>query len=147
MARSFPIQRTTVKREVGKKWYIVDASGKVLGRLATQIARYLMGKNEPTFFPGVDTGNYVVVVNAQKVVLTGDKLEKKIYYRHSGYPGGLKENTAKQLLEKHPERLMYLAVKRMLPKAALGDKYLKRLKVYAGNVHPHEAQNPQPLEL
>ncbi len=147
MARSFPIQKTTVVRETGKKWYLVDASGKVLGRLATQIAKYLMGKNEPTFFPGVDTGNYVVVINAEKVVLTGDKLDKKIYYRHSGYPGGLKENTARQILEKHPERLIYLAVKRMLPKAALGDKYLKRLKVYAKNEHPHEAQNPQPLEL
>ncbi|MEJ5230427.1 MAG: 50S ribosomal protein L13 [Pseudothermotoga sp.] len=144
MAQAFPIQRTTIVREAGRKWYLVDASGKVLGRLASQIAKYLMGKNEPTFFPGVDTGNFVVVINADKVVLTGKKLEKKIYYRYSGYPGGLKEQTAKQMLEKYPERLVYLAVKRMLPKAALGDKYLKRLKVYAGNEHPHQAQNPQP---
>jgi len=106
-----------------------------------------MGKNEPTFFPGVDTGNFVVVINADKVVLTGEKLEKKIYYHYSGYPGGLKEQTAKQILEKYPERLIYLAVKRMLPKAALGDKYLRRLKVYAKSEHPHQAQNPQPLGL
>ncbi|GAB4311179.1 50S ribosomal protein L13 [Pseudothermotoga elfii] len=147
MARPFPIQRTSIVREAGKKWFVVDASGKVLGRLASQIAKYLMGKNEPTFFPGVDNGNYVVVINADKVLLTGKKLDKKMYYHYSGYPGGLKQLTARKLLEKHPERLIYLAVKRMLPKAALGTKYLKRLKVYASDSHPHEAQKPQPLEF
>lgn len=147
MARPIPIQKTTIVRDSGKKWYLVDASGKVLGRLASQIAKYLMGKNEPTFFPGVDNGNYVVVINAHKVVLTGKKLDQKIYYRHSGYPGGIKMQTARQILQTHPERLIYLAVKRMLPKRALGEKYLKRLKVYASDKHPHEAQNPVPLEI
>ncbi len=147
MAKPFPIQKTTIIRNVERKWYVVDASGKILGRLASQIAKYLMGKNQPTFFPGVDTGNYVVVINADKVVLTGDKLDTKLYYRYSGYPGGLKVDTARQLLEKHPEKLIWLAVKRMLPKRALGDRYLKRLKVYASDKHPHEAQKPELLEI
>ena len=134
-------------KDVEKKWYVVDASGKVLGRLANKIAVVLMGKHKPTYTPHVDTGDYVIVVNADKVVLTGKKLDQKKYYRHSGYPGGLKELTARQMFEKHPEKVIYLAVKRMLPKNKLGRKMLKKLKVYAGPEHPHQAQKPEPLEF
>ena len=134
-------------KDVEKKWYVVDASGKVLGRLANRIAVVLMGKHKPIYTPHVDTGDYVIVVNADKVVLTGKKLDQKKYYRHSGYPGGLKEITARQMFEKHPEKVVYLAVKRMLPKNKLGRKMLKKLKVYAGPEHPHQAQKPEPLEL
>lgn len=126
---------------------MVDASGKVLGRLATRIAKILMGKHKPNYTPHVDTGDYVIVVNADKVVLTGKKLDQKVYYWHSGYPGGLKSLTARQMLEKHPERLIWLAVKRMLPKNRKGRKMLKRLKVYASPEHPHQAQKPEPIEL
>ncbi len=149
MARYFPIQKTTmVKKEaVQRKWYVVDASGKVLGRLASQIAKILMGKHKPNYTPHVDMGDYVVVVNADKVVLTGKKWKQKVYYWHSGYPGGLKSMTAEQMLQKHPERLVWLAVRRMLPKTALGRKMLKRLKVYASPTHPHEAQKPEPISL
>jgi len=149
MARYFPIQKTTMvkKEEVQRKWYVVDASGKVLGRLASQIAKILMGKHKPNYTPHVDMGDYVVVVNADKVVLTGKKWKQKVYYWHSGYPGGLKSMTAEQMLQKHPERLVWLAVRRMLPKTALGRKMLKRLKVYASPTHPHEAQKPEPISL
>jgi large subunit ribosomal protein L13 len=133
--------------EVERKWYVIDASGKVLGRLATRIAKILMGKHKPNYTPHVDTGDYVIVVNADKVVLTGKKLDQKVYYWHSGYPGGLKSLTARQMLEKHPERLIWLAVKRMLPKNRKGRKMLKRLKVYASPEHPHQAQKPEPIEL
>jgi len=149
MARYFPIQKTTMVRKeaVQRKWYVVDASGKVLGRLASQIAKILMGKHKPNYTPHVDMGDYVVVVNADKVVLTGKKWKQKVYYWHSGYPGGLKSMTAEQMLQKHPERLVWLAVRRMLPKTALGRKMLKRLKVYASPTHPHEAQKPEPISL
>ncbi len=133
--------------EVERKWYLVDASGKTLGRLASKIATVLMGKHKATYTPHVDTGDHVVVINADKVVLTGKKWDQKKYYRHSGYPGGLKVLTASQMREKHPERLIYLAVKRMLPKNKLGRKMLRKLKVYAGPEHPHEAQKPEPLDL
>ncbi|ACM23215.1 50S ribosomal protein L13 [Thermotoga neapolitana DSM 4359] len=133
--------------EVERKWYVVDASGKVLGRLATRIAKILMGKHKPTYTPHVDTGDYVIVVNADKVVLTGKKLDQKVYYWHSGYPGGLKSMTARQMLQKHPERLIWLAVKRMLPKNKMGRRMLRRLKVYASSEHPHQAQKPEPIEL
>ena len=147
MARLLPQQKSYMAKEVEKKWYVVDASGKVLGRLANKIAVVLMGKHKPTYTPHVDTGDYVIVVNADKVVLTGKKLDQKKYYRHSGYPGGLKELTARQMFEKHPEKVVYLAVKRMLPKNKLGRKMLKKLKVYAGPEHPHQAQKPEPLEF
>ncbi|AEX86058.1 50S ribosomal protein L13 [Marinitoga sp. 1135] len=133
--------------EVERKWYVVDAEGKSLGRLAAQIARILQGKHKPTYTPHVDTGDYVIVINAEKVVLTGKKLTQKKYYRHSGYPGGLKEQTAKEILEKYPERLIEKAVKGMLPKTKLGRHMYKKLKVYAGSNHPHEAQKPEKLEL
>jgi len=149
MAIKFPVQKTRMfkKEEIAKKWYVVDANGKTLGRLASRVAIILMGKHKPEYTPHVDTGDYVIVVNADKVVLTGKKLDRKFYYRHSGYPGGLKMISARQMLRKHPERLIYLAVKRMLPKTALGRRMLKKLKVYASPDHPHSAQKPEPLEI
>ena len=127
------------------KWYVVDAEGAVLGRLATTIASRLRGKHSPLFTPHADTGDWIVVINADKVVLTGRKLDQKIYYRHSGYIGGLKEITARKLLEKRPEDLIRFAVKGMLPKNRLGQKLYGKLKVYSGASHPHEAQNPEAL--
>jgi large subunit ribosomal protein L13 len=135
------------EHEIEKNWHLIDASDKVLGRLATKIATILRGKKKPIFTPHMDAGDYVVVVNAEKVVLTGNKLEKKKYYRHSGYVGGLKETTAKQMLEKKPENLIKLAVKGMLPKTSLGRRQLTKLKVYTGPDHPHEAQQPVKLEI
>jgi large subunit ribosomal protein L13 len=135
------------EHEIEKKWYLIDAKGKTLGRLASEIAILLRGKHKPIFTPHMDAGDHVVVVNAGKVVLTGDKLEKKIYYRHSGYVGGLKKTTAKQMLQKKPENLIKLAVKGMLPKNSLGRRQLTKLKIYAGQEHPHRAQNPGELEL
>jgi large subunit ribosomal protein L13 len=135
------------EHEVEKKWHLVDADGKVLGRLASEIADLLRGKNKPIFTPHMDAGDYVIVVNADKVVLTGDKLDKKIYYHHSGYVGGLKQTTAKDMVRKRPENLLMLAVKGMLPKTSLGRRQLKKLKIYAGPDHPHQAQNPEKLEI
>ncbi len=135
------------KEEVQREWYVVDASGKVLGRLASEIARRLRGKHRPHFAPHVDIGDFIVVVNAAKIRLTGKKWDQKIYWRHSGYMGGLKTRTARQMLQEKPEELIRLAVKRMLPKNRLGRKLLKKLKIYAGPEHPHQAQNPKPLEL
>ncbi len=134
------------KEDVKKTWYLVDAEGKVLGRLATNIAKILRGKHKPIFSPHVDTGDFVVVVNAEKIRLTGNKLKGKIYYRYSGYPGGLKAITAEKLLVRKPEELIRRAVKGMLPKNRLGRKIFKKLKVYAGPDHPHEAQQPERLE-
>nr|WP_297056535.1 50S ribosomal protein L13 [Thermosulfurimonas sp.] len=130
-----------------REWYVVDASGKVLGRLASEIAKRLRGKHKPHFAPHLDLGDFIVVVNAKKIKLTGKKWDQKVYWRHSGYMGGLKLRTARQMLETKPEELVRLAVKRMLPKNRLGRKLLKKLKVYAGPEHPHQAQNPKPLEL
>lgn len=128
------------------KWWFVDAKGEILGRLATRIASRLRGKHNPLFTPHVDTGDWVVVINAEKIVLTGKKMEKKNYYRHSGYIGGLKTTTAKELIEKSPEDLIRFAVKGMLPKNRLGRKLFKKLKVYAGDKHPHDAQVPEIME-
>jgi len=135
------------EKDVQKKWYVVDATNKVLGRLASQIAIKLRGKDKPIFTPHVDTGDFVIVVNAEKVRLTGKKWENKYYYRHSGYMGGLKQMTAKELLEKKPEELIRHAVKGMLPKNRLGRRLLKKLKIYAGPNHPHEAQKPEKWEI
>jgi large subunit ribosomal protein L13 len=129
------------------RWCVVDASGAVLGRLATTIASHLQGKHNPLYTPHADTGDWIVVINADKVMLTGKKWDQKIYYRHSGYIGGLKETTARELRDKRPEDLVRFAVKGMLPKNKLGRKQLKKLKVYAGTQHPHEAQNPEALEI
>ena len=133
--------------EIEKKWHLIDASDKVLGRLATEIATILRGKNKALFTPHMDAGDYVVVVNAERVALTGNKLEKKTYYRHSGYVGGLKETTAKEMLEKRPENLIKFAVKGMLPKTSLGRRQLTKLKIYTGPDHPHQAQKPEKLEI
>lgn len=132
--------------EKERKWYLIDAKDKILGRLASRIALLLMGKRKPLFSPHIDVGDYVVVINAEKVKLTGNKWKKKIYYRHSFYPGGLKEISAEEMRNKRPENLIYLAVKRMLPKNKLGRKMLKRLKIYTGESHPHHAQRPLKIE-
>ena len=130
-----------------EKWCVFDANGAVLGRLASTVAQRLRGKHNPLFTPHVDTGDHVIVINADKIVLTGRKMDQKNYYRHSGYVGGLKSLTAKQLLERRPEHLVVHAVRGMLPKNKLGRRTLKKLKVYAGEDHPHQAQQPEPLEL
>ncbi|MBR5137055.1 MAG: 50S ribosomal protein L13 [Clostridia bacterium] len=132
---------------IERKWYVVDASGLTLGRLASQVAAILRGKNKPTFTPNLDTGDYVIVVNADKIVLTGKKLEKKMYYHHTGYRGGLRDVSAGKLLAKNPERVIELAVKGMLPKNALGRQMYRKLKVYAGPEHEHQAQQPEVLTL
>src|SRR5687767_14551075 len=133
--------------EVTRDWYVVDAEGKTLGRLATQIADTLRGKRKPAYTPHVDVGDFVVVVNAEKIAVTGQKLHEKIYYRHSGYPGGLKKRTLNDMLERRPEEVIRLAVRGMLPKNRLARKQLTKLKVYAGPDHPHAAQKPQKLEI
>lgn len=133
--------------EVDRKWWIVDAEGKTLGRLASEVASIIRGKHKPNFTPHVDNGDFVVVINASKVVLTGKKLQNKMYYRHSGYPGGLKVTSAKDMLANKPERMVELAVHGMLPKNRLGEKMKLKLKVYAGSEHPHQAQQPQVWEL
>jgi large subunit ribosomal protein L13 len=137
----------TKEEDVERQWFVVDAEGQTLGRLASQIAAVLRGKHKPTYNPSVDTGDYVVVVNAQKIHTTGNRLDQKKYYRHSGYMGGLTEITLREQLEKYPERVIYSAVKGMLPKNVLGRKMLRKLKVYAGPEHPHHAQQPEPLEI
>ena len=135
------------KEEVDHQWYLLNAEGKVLGRLATELAKILRGKNKPTFSPHVDTGDFVIVVNAGKVLLTGKKMKDKIYYHHTGYPGGIKEISAEKLLAKKPTEMLKIAVKGMLPKNSLGRQMLQKLKIYAGPSHPHEAQKPIPLEI
>jgi large subunit ribosomal protein L13 len=133
--------------EVERRWYVVDADGQTLGRLATHIADTLRGKNKAQYTPHVDTGDFVVVVNAEKVLVTGNKLEQKRYYRHSGYPGGLRSRTLREQLERRPTEVIRKAVKGMLPKNRLARQQLNKLKIYAGPDHPHEAQAPQPLEV
>jgi len=133
--------------QVENKWVVVDAQGKVLGRLASQIAMRLRGKHKPEYTPHVDTGDYVVVVNAAKLRVTGRKAERKIYYRHSGYPGGLKETNFAKLQAAKPERVLEKAVKGMLPKGPLGYAMLRKLKIYAGDTHPHSAQQPQAVQI
>ena len=130
---------------IEKKWYVVDATGYTLGRLASEIAKVLRGKNKPTFTPHIDTGDYVIVVNAENIKVTGKKLEQKLYYRHSDYVGGFKSTTLKEMLNKKPEMVIELAVKGMLPKGPLGRQMLKKLSVYAGPEHPHAAQKPETL--
>lgn len=131
--------------DVEREWYLVDAKGQNLGRLATRIARALLGKDKPAYTPGVELGDYVVVINAEKISVTGKKLDEKIYYRHSGYPGGLKKITLRKQLERHPERVIRSAVRGMLPRNSLGKRLLRNLRIYAGPTHPHSAQNPKPL--
>jgi large subunit ribosomal protein L13 len=131
--------------EIERRWFVVDAEGKVLGRVASEIARILRGKHKPTYTPHLDTGDFVVVINAEKVALTGKKADQKTYFRHTGYMGGEKFIPFRQMLEKHPERVIELAIKGMLPKGALGRQMYTKLRVYAGTEHPHQAQQPEPL--
>src|SRR5438128_9133867 len=133
--------------EVTRRWYLVDAEGQTLGRLATVVADTLRGKGKPAYTPHVDTGDFVVVVNAEKIAVTGSKLDSKIYYRHSGYPGGLRSRTLREQLDRRPTEVLRRAVKGMLPKNKLAAAQLRKLKIYAGPEHPHQAQSPKPLEL
>ncbi|NLY78287.1 MAG: 50S ribosomal protein L13 [Tissierellia bacterium] len=133
--------------EIERKWYVIDAEGKVLGRLASEIAKILSGKNKPTYTPHVDTGDFVIVINADKIKLTGNKLDQKYHRYHTGYPGGLKSITYREMMAKRPERVVELAVKGMLPKNKLGRKMFKKLKVYSGPEHKHEAQKPEVYEF
>ena len=135
------------ENNVERKWYVVDAEGQTLGRLASEVAEILRGKNKPTYTPHVDTGDYVIIVNAEKIHLTGNKLQNKMYYRHSNHPGGLKVRTASEMLEKFPERMLEKAITGMLPKNKLGRKMAKKLFVYRGNDHKHQAQQPEVYEL
>lgn len=137
----------TKPAEVERRWYVVDAEGKTLGRLSSQVAAILRGKHKPIYSPSVDCGDFVIVVNADKIAVTGQRMEQKKYYRHSGYPGGLREFSLREQLNKHPTRPIELAVRGMLPKNRLGRKMIKKLKVYAGPDHPHQAQQPEALEL
>jgi len=135
------------KSDVEQKWHIIDADGLVVGRLASQVAKVLRGKNKPIFTPHADTGDFVIIVNADKVRFTGNKLEKKAYYHHSGYTGGIKKEIAGDIMKKSPERILVSAVQGMLPKNRLGRQQLSKLKVYSGPDHPHKAQNPETLNL
>ena len=141
--KSFMASPSTIER----KWYVVDATGHTLGRLASEVAKVLRGKNKPVFTPHIDTGDYVIIVNADKIKVTGKKLEQKIYYRHSAYVGGMKETTLKEMMAKKPERVIELAVKGMLPKGPLGRAMIKKLHVYAGPEHGHAAQKPEALNF
>ncbi len=133
--------------EIERNWYVVDATNQVLGRLASEIAQILRGKHKPTFAPHIDVGDFVVVVNADKVRITGRKIESKTYFRHSGYPGGKKFTSLAEMLERHPEDVIKIAVKGMLPKNRLASQQIKKLKIYTGPEHPHQAQQPETLEL
>ena len=133
--------------QVERKWYVIDATGKTLGRLSSEVAKMLRGKNKPIYTPHEDTGDYVIIVNAEKIQVTGKKLDQKIYYNHSAYVGGMKETDLKTMLDKKPEKVIELAVKGMLPKGPLGRKMIKKLFVYAGPEHPHQAQKPESIEL
>jgi large subunit ribosomal protein L13 len=138
---------STKPSEIERQWYVVDAEGQTLGRLASEIAKILKGKHKPIYAPHLDTGDYVIVINAEKVHVTGRKMDQKIYYRHSGYPGGLTGLTLREQLDRHPTRVIRSAVKGMLPHNRLGRAMLGKLKVYAGDAHPHAAQQPRALEL
>lgn len=141
------MKKTTLRKpaDAATKWFLVDAQDQVVGRMASAIAMRLMGKHKPDYTPSFDCGDGVVVINCEKVVFTGQKWDKKIYRRHSGYIGGLKEITARKVLSSHPDRILYMAVKRMLPKGKLGEKMIKKLKIYAGSDHPHAPQRPEPV--
>ena len=141
--KSFMASPATIER----KWYVIDAEGQTLGRLSSEIAKILRGKNKPTYTPFIDTGDNVIVVNAEKIKVTGKKMDQKIYYKHSDYPGGMRETTLKEMLEKKPTDVITLAVKGMLPKGPLGRSMIEKLHVYAGAEHPHAAQKPEALEI
>lgn len=138
---------TAKTAEIEREWYVIDAEGQTLGRLASRIAPIIKGKHKPIYTPHLDCGDYVIIINADKVRVTGQKMEQKFYYRHSGYPGGIKSISLRDQLARYPERVLQSAIKGMLPKNKLGRRMIKKLKVYAGDSHPHEAQQPKPLEL
>lgn len=138
---------TQKNEEIERDWYVVDAEGETLGRLASRIAPILKGKHKPIYTPHLDCGDFVIIVNAEKVQVTGRKLDQKLYHRHSGYPGGLRSISLRDQLDKYPERVLQAAIRGMLPKNKLGRRMIKKLKVYAGDSHPHQAQQPKPLEL
>ena len=142
MSTPFPSSKT-----IEREWHVIDADGQVVGRMATRIATILMGKHKPGYTPFLDCGDHVVVINAEKVVLTGNKMDDKMYYRHSGYPGGIKEARARRVMRENPTRILESAVRGMVPKTKLGRQMLTKLRVYAGPEHPHEAQQPQPYSL
>lgn len=148
-SKGYSLMKTYTARpsEIKREWYLVDAEGKTLGRLASEIAKILRGKHKPIYTPHLDCGDYVIVINADKIRVTGKKLDQRIYYRHSGYPGGLKSISLKDQLEKHPTRVVQAAVWGMLPHNRLGRAMIKKLKVYAGDSHAHQAQQPKPLEI
>lgn len=137
----------TTPSDIERQWWVVDAKGQTLGRLASRIAPILRGKHKPTFAPNLDVGDFVIVINCEKIAVTGNRLDDKRYYRHSGYPGGIRSLTLREMLDKHPDRAIRFAVRGMLPRNALGRQMLKKLKVYAGEEHPHAAQKPVVLEL
>ena len=141
--------RTYTPREadIERRWYLVDAEGRTLGRLATRIAHVLRGKHKPTYTPHLDMGDHIVVINAGKIRVTGNKAEQKVYYRHTGYPGGIRKTSFGQMMEKHPERILRTAVKGMLPNTPLGRRMFRKLRIYAAGEHGHEAQNPEALDL
>jgi large subunit ribosomal protein L13 len=145
----FKDQKTyaTTPKDIERKWWVVDARGQTLGRLASQIAPYLTGKNKPNYVDNLDVGDYVIVINSEKIHVTGNRLDDKKYYRYSGYPGGLRTTTLRRLMETHPERALEFAVKGMLPKGPRGRDMYRKLKVYVGDQHPHAAQNPEVLEF
>jgi large subunit ribosomal protein L13 len=142
-----PVTYITTPKDIERKWYVVDAQGQTLGRLASQISLILTGKRKPIYSPNLDCGDFVVVVNCEKIHVTGNRMDDKFYYRYSGYKGGLTTLSLRDVLQTHPDRAIQIAVKRMLPKGALGHQIIKKLKIYAGNQHPHEAQKPEVLEL
>ena len=143
------VQKTyaTTPAAIERRWYVVDAKGMTLGRVASKVAPLLRGTHKPYFTPHLDTGDYVIIVNADKIHVTGKRMDQKTYYRHSGYPGGLKSLTLREMMEKYPTRALRLAIKGMLPKGALGRQMFKKLKIYAGADHPHQAQQPQAMDL
>ncbi len=147
MPKTVLAKREEMGRTWQRHWYLVDAQGKTLGRLAARIAHVLMGKHKPIYTPHVDVGDYVVVINAAEIRVTGRKRQQKMYYRYSGYPGGLNEQPFEEVIQRDPTRPLYEAVKRMIPRTTLGRRRLKKLKIYPGPEHPHAVQNPQPLEL
>lgn len=143
------IQKTfiTTPAVIERKWYVVDAQGKTLGRLASRIVPYLTGKNKPIYSPNLDCGDFVVIINCDKIHTTSDRMDTKLYWRHSGYPGGIKSTTLREMMSRHPDRALRIAIKGMLPKGALGHQIINKLKIYAGADHPHAAQKPEALEL
>jgi large subunit ribosomal protein L13 len=145
--RTYVVSQPDASSGIDRKWFVIDADGQILGRLASTIAQILKGKHKPIYSPHLDVGDYVIVINAERIAVTGRKMDQKIYYRHTGYPGGIRQNSLRDLLTRHPTYALKFAVKGMLPKNRLGRRMIRKLKIYAGPQHPHQAQQPEPLEL